>query len=204
MIPRRVLKITSCILVVVIILLIPTFIPRAYAPCDVLGLSNCASGPVSPGATTTIGDPSVGVTATVTTTTTSTVVTVGTYSANPGGPTPFNTPTFYDVRMTSITGVTQVVVTFFYPSTITNPSLFWYNSLGNQWVPICCDPVIDTTAHTITITFGATSSPTVSQLVGTPFGVGSAQVIPEYPFGLAFLAIFMVVGYGLIRRKAKP
>jgi hypothetical protein len=29
----------------------------------------------------------------------------------------------------------------------------------------------------------------------------SAPPIPEYPVGLAILAVFMVIGYGLIRRK---
>jgi hypothetical protein len=32
-----------------------------------------------------------------------------------------------------------------------------------------------------------------------PFTVST--VIPEYPFGLAILAIFMVIGYGVIRRR---
>jgi hypothetical protein len=190
-------------LVVAIVLLIPMLIPRAYALCDVPGLSNCSSGNALPNVTTTIGDPSVGVTAAVTTTTL-TSVTVGTYIANPGGPTPFNTPTFYDVRVNSAAGITQVVVTFFYPSTVADPSLFWWNEAINEWVPICCNPIIDTTTHTITITLSASSSPTIRQLVGTAFGIGSPQVILEYPFGLALLAVFMAVGYGLIRRKAKP
>jgi hypothetical protein len=31
--------------------------------------------------------------------------------------------------------------------------------------------------------------------------VTSAASIPEYPFGLAVLAIFMVLGYGVIKRR---
>jgi hypothetical protein len=31
--------------------------------------------------------------------------------------------------------------------------------------------------------------------------VENTTVIPEYPLGLPILAIFMVIGYGLIRRR---
>ena len=34
-----------------------------------------------------------------------------------------------------------------------------------------------------------------------PFTVSSAPSIPEYPFGLAILAVFMIIGYGVIKRK---
>ena len=34
-----------------------------------------------------------------------------------------------------------------------------------------------------------------------PLMVTSAASIPEYPFGLAVLAIFMVLGYGVIKRR---
>ena len=34
-----------------------------------------------------------------------------------------------------------------------------------------------------------------------PFTVTSATPIPEYPFGLAILAILMIIAYGVIRRK---
>jgi hypothetical protein len=65
--------------------------------------------------------------------------------------------------------------------------------------------------------FGPVTIPTSSLSVGThcveAVGVVStvtelltvdpAPPIPEYPFGLSLLAIFMVIGYGVIRRKAK-
>jgi hypothetical protein len=36
------------------------------------------------------------------------------------------------------------------------------------------------------------------------FTVGSpAPPIPEYPIGLPILAIFMIIGYGVIRRKTR-
>ncbi|MGA2627697.1 MAG: hypothetical protein ABSF63_11665 [Candidatus Bathyarchaeia archaeon] len=44
-------------------------------------------------------------------------------------------------------------------------------------------------------------SPTTN-FVNDPLTVtSSAPPIPEYPVGLAILAVFMVIGYGLIRRK---
>lgn len=36
-----------------------------------------------------------------------------------------------------------------------------------------------------------------------PFTVQAAPPIPEYPIGLPLLAIFVVIGYGLIRRRTR-
>lgn len=33
--------------------------------------------------------------------------------------------------------------------------------------------------------------------------VNAAPPIPEYPFGLPLLAIFTIIGYGLVRRKTR-
>ncbi len=46
----------------------------------------------------------------------------------------------------------------------------------------------------------STSIPS-SDGVNVAFTVTSATPIPEYPFGLAVLAIFMMIGYGVIRRR---
>lgn len=42
-----------------------------------------------------------------------------------------------------------------------------------------------------------------SSLVSANLTVNSATSIPEYPFGLAVLAIFMMLAYGVIRRKTR-
>ncbi|MGA2626096.1 MAG: hypothetical protein ABSF63_03415 [Candidatus Bathyarchaeia archaeon] len=52
-----------------------------------------------------------------------------------------------------------------------------------------------------TITFGAFSGNAIVS-GGTACG-SSTPPIPEYPIGLPILAIFMIIGYGLIRRKTR-
>jgi hypothetical protein len=48
----------------------------------------------------------------------------------------------------------------------------------------------------------ASSVSALTNFVNDPLTVtSSAPPIPEYPVGLAILAVFMVIGYGLIRRK---
>ena len=149
---------------------------------------------------TTVGSSTVGVSASLTTTPgASTTASVGTYSSNPVGALP-NGVSFYEVRVTSAGGITQIVVTFYYPSSVTNPNLLWWNPGTNQWVPVCCNPTINTAAHTITLTLSASSSPTISQLTATQFGVTSSSIVPEYPLGLPFMAILMLLCYMIIRR----
>ena len=64
-----------------------------------------------------------------------------------------------------------------------------------------------TCATSLTTTVIGTT--TIPILIVPPVGlvcndsISCTLVIPEYPFGLAILAIFMIIGYGVIRRKTK-
>ncbi len=58
---------------------------------------------------------------------------------------------------------------------------------------------LDSTRTIITLTLKADSSGTINDPGGPAIGTA---IIPEYPYGLPLLVIFMLVAYGLIRRRA--
>ena len=55
--------------------------------------------------------------------------------------------------------------------------------------------------YTVTVTVTIAPEPAPYATASASFTVPSA--IPEYPLGIPILAVFTVIGYGLIRRKAK-
>jgi hypothetical protein len=59
---------------------------------------------------------------------------------------------------------------------------------------------LDSTRTIIKLTFTADASGTVTDPGGPAI---TPAIIPEYPLGLPLLAIFMVIGYGLIRRRTR-
>jgi hypothetical protein len=114
-------------------------------------------------------------------------VTIAKYTSNPGG-----TPTFsalgkyIDVSINDATGVTEIVIRIYYTDAdiagFDESSLKAYWWTGSAWV--LCDPQ---TLHTGAVDgysgyiqigpiLAAGTTPTLSQLVGTPFGLGGERV----------------------------
>ena len=55
--------------------------------------------------------------------------------------------------------------------------------------------------YTATVTVTIAPAPTPYATASATFTVPSPTPIPEYPLGLSIVAIFMVIAYGVIRRK---
>jgi uncharacterized repeat protein (TIGR02543 family) len=143
------------------------------------------SGEISqtvPAGTTTVGNSSLGVSATITTTT-STNVTVATYSSNPGGTPPFGALGKYvDVHLDTSAGVSEVDIrVYFTPADVAAAGLneallklYWWN--GTSWLS-CSNTGVDTVNNYIWADINATSTPNVTQLTGTLFGGGALTQI---------------------------
>jgi hypothetical protein len=135
-----------------------------------------------PAGTTSVGNSSLGVSATITTTT-STNVTVATYSSNPGGSPPFGALGRYvDVHLDTSAGVSEVEVRVYFTAADVAAAglnegllkLYWWN--GASWLS-CSDTGVDTVNNYVWADINATSTPNVTQLTGTLFsGGGPTQI----------------------------
>jgi hypothetical protein len=113
-----------------------------------------------------------------------TTVTVLKYAANPGG-----TPTFsalgkyVDVSISTTVGVTSIEIRVYYTdaevtaSGVSESSLRLYWWTGSAW-QACSDSGVDTVNNYIWARITATSTPSLSQMVGTPFGGGGVKPAP--------------------------
>jgi len=194
------------------------FTPWLTAP-----ISGSESKTVPAGATTTVGSKDLGVTADVTTSTGTTTVTVATYTSNPGG-----TPTFaalgkyVDVQIDNAAGVTQILIKIYYTdaevaaSGITESTLKLYWWTGSAW-QACSDTGVDTVNNYIWARITDTSTPSLSQLVGSVFGGGGVKpaavggilvsvnkinIIAPYLALLGLVGTVAVVAVTLRRRNA--
>lgn len=106
----------------------------------------------------------------------SAVLFVGIYTDNPQ-PTPLAAFAYYDVRVTGSTTEDVLVVVFQYPATAAGPpQLLFFDAATSSYRPVVGSPlVVDTTQHTITITFGASSTPSITSLTGTVFAVALSR-----------------------------
>jgi hypothetical protein len=153
-----------------------------------------ASQTVPAGASTVVGNSTIGVSANVTTTTGSPVVTVANYTGNPAGPATFSALGKYvDVHLDDAAGVSGVEIRVYYADAdVANAGLnesllklYWWD--GTSWLE-CSNTGVDTAANYIWAKIDQTSTPNVSQLTGAPFGggqppstsVGGFDVAPNY------------------------
>ncbi|MBS7622379.1 hypothetical protein KEJ39_01715, partial [Candidatus Bathyarchaeota archaeon] len=139
------------------------------------------------GSTTTVGSESLGVSAEVNTFTGNPEVTVATYPSNPADTSIFKTLGKYvDVQISSATGVNWIIVRVYYDdadlaaagadeSTLV---LYWWN--GASWVE-CSDSHVDADANCVWARITDTSIPTLSQLVGSVFGIGGSEAATTPP-----------------------
>jgi len=155
------------------------FTPWLGAP-----ISNVDSRAVPAGATTTVGSKDLGVSADVTTSTGTPTVTVATYTSNPGGRPTFSALGKYvDVQIDNAAGVTQIMIKVYYTdaevtaSGITESTLKLYWWTGSAW-QACSDSGVDTVNNYIWARITATSTPSLSQLVGSIFGGGGVKPAP--------------------------
>lgn len=178
---------------------------------------------VPAGTTTTVGSSTLGVSADVTTTTGTPTVTVATYASNPSG-----TPTFsalgkyVDVQLDNAAGVTQILIKVYYTdaevaaSGITESTLKLYWWTGSAW-QVCSDTGVDTVNNYIWARITATSTPNLSQLVGSIFGGGGVKpaavggvlvpmnkiaILAPYLALLGLVGAVAVVAITLRRRRA--
>jgi hypothetical protein len=121
-------------------------------------------------------------------------VTVANYTANPTGVTYFNAGGgFVDVQVTGATAADTATAYFYYPNTITGTTetsltLLYFN--GSAWQPVLSSggvaPAKDTTDNLdgtvsggkFTVTFDNTSTPTITNLVGTVFTMSVRDTPP--------------------------
>lgn len=109
------------------------------------------------------------------------LVTAFRYSINPVGPFyGLMMDRFIDVHISSDSGVTQLTVSVFYNQTDlpvgmveSDLQVYWWD--GAQWAPVS-DSSVDTDANILTATFSAGTTPTLAQLVGTPFMCATPSV----------------------------
>jgi hypothetical protein len=84
---------------------------------------------------------------------------------------------YFDVRVTGVGSDDKLTVTYHYDPSIKNPSLSYYAPSAHGYQPVQGDStiagsyVIDTANHTITVIYGARSTPTITHLHGTVFAV---------------------------------
>jgi len=111
-------------------------------------------------------------------------ITVASYTSNPGGALPLTALGKYiDVHIDSSAGVTEIVIKVYYTDDEVAAAgldentlmLFWWN--GASWVA-CSDQGRDTVNNYIRARMTATTTPSLSQLVGTPFGAGGRAPAP--------------------------
>lgn len=137
--------------------------PVASTPFDVTPSvtgSNSGSGSASTGGITATG-------------TGGGTLTVATYSANPGGTPTFSAPgAYFDVK--TALGSTYTGVTVKDCSLGGGNTAFWWNGLAWQEVS---GQSYDASTHCATFTVTATSSPSLAQLTGTPFAVGTEPTV---------------------------
>jgi len=102
-----------------------------------------------------------------------TTVTVAEYVGNPTSVSPgFRAGAVYvDVHVGG-TLPTQLVVDIECPGSCANVELKWWD--GAQWLPVTPTSIV---GGRIQATLSATSSPTIAQLTGTPFGLGSVSTV---------------------------
>ena len=153
------------------------FTPWLLAPTSG-GMSGTVSGSGTVDAKTE-ADTTVDISATV-----SHTITVASYTSNPGGALPLTALGKYiDVHLDSSFGVTEIVIKVYYTDDEVAAAgldentlmLFWWN--GASWVA-CSDQGRDTVNNYIWARITVTTTPSLSQLVGTPFGAGGRAPAP--------------------------
>lgn len=98
-------------------------------------------------------------------------VTVGTYSDNPTGANPPpNGSNYFDVKVSAGNSFTSVSIVDCNLGAAT--TLYWFD--GTTWRVASPQSANTPTAGCVTLTVTSSSSPTLSQLTGTPFAAGSA------------------------------
>ena len=105
-------------------------------------------------------------------------VIVSTYGGNP---TPASSPSgstgnFLDVRLSSDSTFTKVVATA--SGVPSGASVSWFDSATSSWKQVVGDPGPSVTNGTLSVTLDANSSPNLTQLKGTVFGVTSPSAVP--------------------------
>jgi hypothetical protein len=128
---------------------------------------------------------------------------VADYTQNPentaGLPAGAKTADFFDIRVTGVTDNDTLKVVYHYNPDITTPTLEFFDHNTGTYEQVRGDPtipnsyVVDTTAHTITVIYGAHSVPAITDLHGTVFAVvlddeGPSQTSSTVTAALAFLA----------------
>jgi len=114
-------------------------------------------------------------------------ITVASYTSNPGGALPLTALGKYiDVHLDSSVGVTEIVIKVYYTDDEVAAAgldentlmLFWWN--GASWVA-CSDQGRDTVNNYIRASIRSDTTPSLNDLVGTPFGAGGKAIAPPPP-----------------------
>jgi hypothetical protein len=98
-----------------------------------------------------------------------------------GNPTPADSPSgstgnFLDVRLSSDSTFTKVVATA--DGVPSDASLSWFDQTTSTWKQVVGDPGPTVTNGKLSVTLDANSSPNLTQLKGTVFGVTSPSAVP--------------------------
>jgi hypothetical protein len=92
----------------------------------------------------------------------------------------------------------HVTVTITLPAPLPAGSFSYWKFQSGKWTQFP-SASLDSTRTTITLTFTADASGVVTD----PGGPAITAIIPEYPLGLPLLVIFMILAYGLIKRRTR-
>jgi hypothetical protein len=101
------------------------------------------------------------------------VVSVAQYSGDPGAPATgfsISNGAYFDVSLSSGNTFSQVSIQDCNLSGGT--TALWYN--GSTWAPVTPASAVTTSGGCLTITLDSSTSPSLSQLTGTPFAAGTA------------------------------
>ncbi len=108
-------------------------------------------------------------------------ITVWRYESNPVDDTPFNSAdSFVDLMLGAYSGVDQITLRVYYdplnlPLGIIEDDLRMHWWTGTIWSS-CSDTGVDVTSHFVWANFSAGTSPALTQLTGTIFGLGTAII----------------------------
>lgn len=109
------------------------------------------------------------------------VLLVAVYGANPQ-PVPVDAFSFFDVRVTGGAAEDVLVVVFQYAGNAVAPTqLLFFDPATNSYQPVHASSLaIDTSAHTVTVTFDGSSTPSITSLTGTVFAVAPLRLTPRF------------------------
>ena len=96
-------------------------------------------------------------------------MTVGIYNSNPGGTPLFNSSNAY-VDVYVAPGNTFTALTIVDCNLNGGTKIYWWN--GTAWA-LAYDQSYSSSTHCVTITVNNSTSPSLSQLTGTPFGAAT-------------------------------